>query len=597
VKGIGPIGRIGRIGLIAAALVFAEAQGSSLVGTSCLPFLKLGQGPRSAALGEAYTSLAEDASAIYWNPAGLARVPGRQFAVSHQQWFTGITDEVGHAAIPLGPGALGIGLVYSGDRGFEGWTEENEPDGTFSTWSAAFSAGYGMTILDKYQVGATVKGLVEDLASAHGTGGAVDLGFIGHPLADLGIGFAARHLGAVSYGSGTDKLPTELAAGTNYSVAGFTGTIDVAVPLAGDPNVRVGIEYAPIKEAALRIGYRTGPTDLVGLGFTGGLTGGLGVTVGNLGLDYAFVPYGRLGLTHRVGFRFTPAPAEKPKLGAVALTVIDAETRLPVSALLSLTGARDTSATADGFRLFSLEPGVLNVRAVAGGYLPKEDTVQVIAGRELPFVVALERVKYGTVRGGLFDAGTRQHIGGRIVYRGPVLGEEPVKPEPGTYQLKNLPAGDYRVGVTGPNEEYIPQSCTLLVTGGKTTERDFYLARKQQTIVLEGINFETGKADILPQFEAVLDRAGEILRQSPTIKVELAGHTDPREINTREFPDNWKLSQARADAVRLYLIEKCGVGTERLTARGYADTQPIGPNDTEAGMAKNRRTEFRILEQ
>lgn len=44
-----------------------------------------------------------------------------------------MTDEVGHAAIPLGPGALGIGLVYSGDRGFEGWTEENEPDGTFST--------------------------------------------------------------------------------------------------------------------------------------------------------------------------------------------------------------------------------------------------------------------------------------------------------------------------------------------------------------------------------------------------------------------------------------------------------------------------------
>jgi flagellar motor protein MotB len=135
------------------------------------------------------------------------------------------------------------------------------------------------------------------------------------------------------------------------------------------------------------------------------------------------------------------------------------------------------------------------------------------------------------------------------------------------------------------------------VTDGKTAERDFYLARKQQTIVLEGVNFETGKADILPQFETVLNRAGEILRQSATIKVELAGHTDPREINTREFPDNWKLSQARADAVRLYLVEKCGVATERLTARGYADTQPVGPNDTEAGMAKNRRTEFRILEQ
>jgi outer membrane protein OmpA-like peptidoglycan-associated protein len=577
-----------------AAVLFAAARGSS--GTSCLPFLKLGQGPRSAALGESYTSLAEDASAIYWNPAGLAGVPGYQFAASHQQWFTGITDEVGHAAIPLGPGALGIGLVYSGDRGFEGWTEENEPAGKFSTWSTALSAGYGMTVFDKYQVGATVKGLMEDLGAARGTGGAVDLGFIGHPLTGLGVGFAARHLGAVSYGSVTERLPTEFAVGANYKAAGFTGTIDVAVPLADDPNVRLGVEYAPIKEAALRIGYRTGPTDLGGLGFASGLTGGLGVTVGNFGLDYAFVPYGRLGLTHRVGLRFAPVPPEKPKFGAVALTVIDFETNLPLAAYLTLTGARDTSATTDELRLSGLEPGELRVRAVASGYLPKEDAVRVIAGRELPFVVAMERVKYGTVRGGLFDAGTRERIAGRIVYRGPVLGEEAIKPDPGTYQLRNLPAGDYRVGITGPSEDYIPQSCTLFVIGGQLLERDFYLARKRQTIVLDGVNFETGKADILPQFATVLDRAGEILKGSPTIKVELAGHTDPREINTREFPDNWKLSQARAEAVRVYLIDKFGIAPDRLTARGYADTQPVGPNDTEAGMAKNRRTEFRILE-
>ncbi len=588
------MGLMGRMGLVAATLC-AAALGSS--GTSCLPFLKLGQGPRSAALGESYTSLAEDASAIYWNPAGLARIAGYQFAASHQQWFTGITDEVGHAAIPLGPGALGIGLVYSGDRGFEGWTEQNEPNGTFSTWSSVLSLGYGMTILDNYQVGATVKGLMEGLVAASGTGAAVDLGFIGHPLTGLGVGLAARHLGAISYGSVTEKLPTEFAVGANYKVAGFTGTIDVAVPLADNPNVRLGVEYAPIKEAALRIGYRTGPTDLGGLGFASGLTGGLGVTVGNFGLDYAFVPYGRLGLTHRVGLRFTPVPPEKPKFGAVALTVVDAETKLPLVVFLTLAGARDTSATTDELTLSGLEPVELKVRAVASGYLPKEDAVRVIAGRELPLIVAMERVKYGTVKGGLFDAGTKQHIGGRVVYRGPVLGEEAVKPELGTYQLRNLPSGDYRVGITGPSEDYIPQSCTLQVTGGVTTERDFYLARKQQTIVLDGVNFETGKADILPQFDTVLNRAGEILRQSPTIKVELAGHTDPREINTKDFPDNWKLSQARADAVRLYLIEKCGVAADRLTAHGYADTQPLGPNDTEAGMAKNRRTEFRILEQ
>ncbi len=571
--------------------------GSGATGTASLPLLKTGQGPRSAALGESYTSLADDASAIFWNPAGLARLQGYQFAVSHQQWFSGITDEVGHAAVPLGPGVAGFGLVYSGDRGFEGWSSENEPEGTFSTWSAVVSAGYGLTVLDKYHVGATVKGLVEDLAAARGTGAAVDLGFIGRPLPGLGVGVAARQLGAVGYGSVTEKLPTEFAAGASLTIGPLLGTMDVAVPLDNDPNVRFGIEYAPVKAAAVRIGYRTGPADMGSLGLLSGLTGGLGFTVGNFGLDYAFVPYGKLGLTHRVGLRLDLAQPEKPEFGALVLNVVDRETGLPLDAYLVVAGVRDTQATTHELRLARVRPGRLTVMTALGGYEQKDDTMMIVAGRELPVTIALDKVKYGEIKGGIYDAGTKLPIGGRIVYRGVVYGDEKVAGGPGTFRFRNLPSGQYNVGIMGPTEDYIPQSCTLLVTGGQVLERDFYLAKKRQTIVLEGVNFETGKADILPQFQVVLDRAGEILKQSASIKVELAGHTDPREINTREFPDNWKLSQARADAVRKYLIDKFGIAPDRLTARGYADTQPVASNDNEEGMAKNRRTEFRILEQ
>ncbi len=569
---------------------------SNSVGTSALPVLKIGQGPRAAALGESFTGLADDASSVYWNPAGLAGLVDYHIALSHHQWFADATDEVGHAALPAGPGILGFGLVYSGEPGIERWSNENLPGDTFSTWNGLLTAAYGVTLFDRYQVGAAVKGLVEDLNIARGFGAAVDLGGLMRPGPGLGFGFAVRNLGTMSFPGGPEKLPTELAAGASYSVRGVTGLLDVVVPFDNSVNLRAGVEYAPIKEFCLRLGYRTGPEDLSTLGGLAGLTAGLGVRYQNFGLDYAVVPYGQLGLTHRIGLSATLSRAPVERLGAVLVQVVDAETRQPLVPYLVVRGLKDTVATAGELRLERLAPGSLFTRAILAGYVPKEDTLAVLGRSEQRLVIAMERVKYGELRGGIFDAATRQPLAGRIAHRGVAFGEQAVG-DSGRFRFRNLPAGEYRVGVTGPSEDYIPQACTLRVETGRTTERDFYLVKKRMTIVLEGVNFETGKADILPQFVAVLDRAGQILKQTPDIKVELAGHTDPREINTREFPSNWELSRARAEAVREYLVEKCGIAPGRLTANGYADTQPIAPNDSPEGMARNRRTEFRILEQ
>ncbi|MBM3322325.1 OmpA family protein, partial [candidate division WOR-3 bacterium] len=272
------------------------------------------------------------------------------------------------------------------------------------------------------------------------------------------------------------------------------------------------------------------------------------------------------------------------------------ETRQPLNPYIVVRGIKDTVATAGELRLVRLRSGTLFTRAILAGYLPKEDTLAVVGDREQRVVIALDRVRYGELRGNILDAATHQPLAGRIAHRGVAFGEQAVG-DSGRYRFRNLPAGEYRVGVTGPNDDYVPQACTLRVETGKPTERDFYLVKKRMTIVLEGVNFETGKADILPQFVTVLDRAGQILKQTPDINVELAGHTDPREINTPEFPSNWELSRARAEAVRRYLVDKFGIAPERLTANGYADTQPIAPNDSPQGMARNRRTEFRILEE
>ncbi len=108
-----------------------------------------------------------------------------------------------------------------------------------------------------------------------------------------------------------------------------------------------------------------------------------------------------------------------------------------------------------------------------------------------------------------------------------------------------------------------------------------------QPLVLEGVNFETGKAVLLPASTAILDRVAQSLVDNPGVNVEVGGHTD----NTGSRATNTRLSAARANTVRDYLISK-GVDGARLTAKGYGPDQPVQDNTTAAGRAANRRVEL-----
>ncbi|MFZ5433722.1 MAG: OmpA family protein [Calditrichota bacterium] len=106
-------------------------------------------------------------------------------------------------------------------------------------------------------------------------------------------------------------------------------------------------------------------------------------------------------------------------------------------------------------------------------------------------------------------------------------------------------------------------------------------------IALEGIVFKVNSAEIQPESEAILNDAYETLRDNPKVVVEIAGHTDAS--GKRE--NNLKLSEARANAVRDWLIAK-GIAPERLTAAGFGPDKPVAPNDTKENKQKNRRIEF-----
>jgi outer membrane protein OmpA-like peptidoglycan-associated protein len=109
-------------------------------------------------------------------------------------------------------------------------------------------------------------------------------------------------------------------------------------------------------------------------------------------------------------------------------------------------------------------------------------------------------------------------------------------------------------------------------------------------IVLEGINFETNKAVILPESEEILMKAYQTLRTNPTLKVEIGGHTD----DVGSDAPNQKLSERRAKSVVDWLVKK-GIDAGRLAAKGYGEKQPMVPNTSVENRAKNRRIEFKII--
>jgi len=106
-------------------------------------------------------------------------------------------------------------------------------------------------------------------------------------------------------------------------------------------------------------------------------------------------------------------------------------------------------------------------------------------------------------------------------------------------------------------------------------------------VVLEGVNFDLGKATLLPEARTVLDQVAASLVANPDVRVEVAGYTD----NTGSNAVNVKLSNDRAGAVRAYLIER-GVSAGQLEAKGYGPAKPVASNDTKEGRAQNRRVEL-----
>ena len=112
-----------------------------------------------------------------------------------------------------------------------------------------------------------------------------------------------------------------------------------------------------------------------------------------------------------------------------------------------------------------------------------------------------------------------------------------------------------------------------------------------ETVVLKNVFFETNKYDLKDESRVELMKLHSFMQNNPAVSIEISGHTD----NVGNDNDNQTLSENRAQAIYNFLIEN-GIEADRLSYKGYGETQPIDTNDTEEGRANNRRSEFKIKE-
>ena len=158
-----------------------------------------------------------------------------------------------------------------------------------------------------------------------------------------------------------------------------------------------------------------------------------------------------------------------------------------------------------------------------------------------------------------------------------------------------LPAGrNYSVSASSKGFFFYSQSFELPAdTSYAEITNDIALEpiEKGTKVVLNNIFFESGRAELKPISYVELNKAVDLLKDNTTMVIEIGGHTD----NVGSDALNLSLSEKRAEAVRKYMV-LAGIEEERVRSKGYGETVPIADNSTAEGRAKNRRTEFEIVE-
>ncbi len=459
---------------------FVGIFGSGDAGTTAFPLLRVPTSPRACAMGESFTGFADDVGAVLWNPAGLGRLSSVQLGLSHHEWFSGIRDEHVSLAAPLGPGTVGAAAVFSVTEDIEVWDPLNNRSQPTDARSGYATLGYGLGVTPELDCGATLKALYDDLIEQTGTGVCADVGLLWRVARPFRVGLVGQNLGwGMRYGPDNVPLPVTVRLGASYVRPRFAILLDASAPVDNRPDVHLGGEYLVSKLLALRAGYRTGPQDIGQLSPLSGITCGFGINLNLVSIDYAFVPYGGLGMTHRVALR----TSFRTRLyGTVRIRVSEFKTGAPVQSQFKLEGVQQGNSYTepDGtFVVEGVEPGWLKVTATTAGYQPAVDSVLVEPRMTHTVKLVARRAGFGSFWGVVYDSLSRIPVPAEVHYSGQDQGTLTTNDRDGSFLVRKLKAGEYDITVTPLDSVHQGQTLTVTVEPGELLSRTFLLARLQ----------------------------------------------------------------------------------------------------------------------
>lgn len=308
-------------------------------GSTAAQFLKIGVDARAAAMGEAAVASASDVSALFWNPAGLARASNFSVLISHTSWIDDLSHNFIGITVPLGDHAFGASLT-SLSMGETEITTLEQPQGTGSFYDAsdfALGISYARRMTDRLLIGVSAKYVRQSIVNEVATGLAFDVG----TSLDVGIGGLRLAMAFTNYGTGMRMegddlvipyypgpastpikafletrefpMPTNFRIGVAFELVGQrsfllpseSSTMILAVdgnhPIDAVERGNVGVEYSWNQMIALRAGYKYRYPEQ-GWSYGGGVqmeTGSTHVTI-----DYALTQFGVLDSVHRFTVQF-----------------------------------------------------------------------------------------------------------------------------------------------------------------------------------------------------------------------------------------------------------------------------------------------------